>query len=663
MRKIQKWFMGIVSFLIILFAGLYFFDWNVLRPYIASKVTEKTGRRFAINGDLKVHLSLHPRVIANNVVLGNADWSKELNMAEVERLNFKFDLLQLFVGNVHLPEVILSNPHLVLEVNKLGKPNWLFTKNSSDASNAFPEISSLTIDQGNAIYRDPRVKTDLTFNINTIPSTNTNTNSSQKDAETMLELMGKGLFKGMPSTVNARGGALLQLRNADHPYSMSMRAVLGTTKLSAQGVMIDPLHLKGLNLQFILEGSDLALLYPLVGVPIPPTPAYKIAADLSRTGDVWTLQKIKGIVGRSDLNGDFSVDVGQTPQFIKADLVSNNLDLADLGGFIGGKRGDQAADKPPPLDKLLPTEPFNLEKLRAANADVKLQGLKIITQSMPLEKMQAHILIKDGTLKLVPLNFSIAGGNLEMQINVDGRQDRIATHADILAKGLHLDQLMPTEKLSEVTSGAMGGRAKLDMSGNSVAQMLGSANGKAALIMEGGNVSELALRLSNLDIANSLARLIVGDKQTPIRCMVSNLDAVNGDFKIQDMLLDTPKMNLHGTGNVNLKTEEINVRLKAESKSFSLASLRGPINISGTLKNPELNPEMSKVIIRSGFAVALGSVTGGIGALIPLLEFGEKQQSHCAQLIAETKEEVGVKASDLQSRKPTKSIKPAKANK
>lgn len=282
---------------------------------------------------------------------------------------------------------------------------------------------------------------------------------------------------------------------------------------------------------------------------------------------------------------------------------------------------------------------------------------------MPLEKMQAHILINDGTLKLVPLNFSVAGGNLEMQINVDGRKERIETHADILAKGLHLDQLMPNAKLSSVNTGNMGGRAKLDMHGNSIAQMLGSANGKAALIMGGGSVSELTLRLSNLDIANSLARMIGGDKKTPIRCMVSNLEAVKGDFQIQTMLLDTPKMNIYGSGNVNLKTEELNIVLKANSKTFSLAALRGPIIISGTLKNPAINPELDKVIIRASFAAVLGSVTSGLAALIPLLEFGEKQQSHCNELIAEAKTEVGVKESDLKSRqsqKPAKSTKPLK---
>jgi len=646
MNRTQKWLIGVAGFLIIVLVALYFLDWNLLRPYIAGKVTSATGRSFAINGDLKVHLSLRPRIIANDIVMGNAEWGHEPNMAEIKRLDFRVDLLRLLVGHLNFPDIALSAPRVVLEVNKDGTPNWVFKEQDKDKPTRIPEVGALAIDHGIATYRDPRINTDLTFEVNTL--------DGQHGPESMLEVTGKGLFKGMPTTVSARGGALLSLRNADNPYPIKAQAVLGTTKASADGVLIDPLHLKGENINFTLEGNDLALLYPIVGVPLPPTPAYKIAGALNHTGDVWVLRQLKGVVGKSDLRGDASVDVGQKPQFIKADLVSNNLDMADLGGFIGADRGGKPADKPPPSDKLLPIEPFSLEKLRAANADVKFRAAKIITQKIPLEKMDVHMLVDNGMLKLAPLNLSFAGGRLETQIQMDGRQQRIVTHADIAAKGLHLDKLMPTEAMSAVTAGTLGGRAKLVMTGNSVSQMLGSANGEAAVIMDGGSVSELVLRLTNLDIANSLARLIGGDKQTPIRCMVSNLNAVDGNFQIQAMVLDTPKVNVYGTGDVNFSTEALNVRLVAKSKGFSLASLRGPINITGTLKSPAVGPEMGNVIARGGLAVAAGIATGGIGALIPLLAFGKEKQSNCTELIAQAKADVGVKASDMAPRTPSK---------
>src|SRR3546814_8270819 len=58
-----------------------------------------------------------------------------------------------------------------------------------------------------------------------------------------------------------------------------------------------------------------------------------------------------------------SSDLAQKPQLITADLISRNLDLKDLGGFVGGDRGTaKASPKPPPADRVLPQEPFRSEE-------------------------------------------------------------------------------------------------------------------------------------------------------------------------------------------------------------------------------------------------------------------------------------------------------------
>lgn len=635
MTRTRKWLVGIAVFLLLLFVAVSLFDWNFARSYIARKVTDSTGRTFAINGDLDMRLSLRPRIIVNDVVMGNAAWSKDPVMAQIKRADFRIDLLQLLRGRLAFPEISLSELHLVLEVNQDGTPNWIFDQKAKQGE--FPIIKSLMIDRGTVTYRDPTIKTDLALEINTVAASN-------GDPDARLELTGKGQFKGMETLFQAHGGALLALRSADQPYPIKATATLGTTKASIDGALIDPLRLNGQEVNFRLEGSDLALIYTIVGVPMPPTPAYKLAGFLSHSGDIWAFTRLKGTVGKSDLNGDFSVDSGKIPQLITADLVSHNLDLKDLGGIIGANHSDQ------PSGKVLPTEAFNLEKLRAANADVRFKGAKIITENMPVKNMEAHLIINGGQLKLAPLNFGVAGGNLITEITMDGSKSHMVTHADITAKGLNLDQLFPASKMDKVNTGAMGGRAQLDGSGDSIAKILGTANGEAALIMDGGTVSKLLLRLASLDIANSIFALLGGDKQIPIHCMVANFKAVEGDFKVQALLLDTPKANITGEGNVNFADESLHLKLAAKSKIFSLASLRGPIIISGSFNKPVARPDVSKVAVRGSLAVGLGVMTGGIGALIPLLEFGKDKVSNCAALMSQAKSDAGIKQGDIAPR-------------
>ncbi|CAN0386897.1 unnamed protein product, partial [Phaeothamnion confervicola] len=319
-------------------------------------------------------------------------------MARIKRLDFRIDLLKLLVGNVTFPEIALSEPRIVLEVGKDGVPNWVFDEKNKDKEFEFPTIGALTIDKGGVTYRDPRINTDLVFDVKTLEG-------GKEQPESTLDVAGKGRFKGMTTTFHARGGALLSLRDADHPYPIKASGVLGDTKASIDGMLLDPLHLKGEQLNFKLEGSDLAHLYPIIGVPIPPTPAYKLAGFLEHVGDVWTFRRFKGAVGQSDLAGDFAVDRGRHPQLITANLVSQKLVMKDLGGFIGADRGTQPSRAPPPGDRILPAEPFSLEKLQAADADVNFRGEQILTEKMPLDKMTAHLIVKNGQLRLAPLDF------------------------------------------------------------------------------------------------------------------------------------------------------------------------------------------------------------------------------------------------------------------
>lgn len=632
MTRTKKWLAGIAVCLLLLVTAVNLFDWNLARPYIARQVTSSTGRSFAINGDLEVYLSLRPRIIISDVAMGNAAWSKNPVMAQIKRADFKIDLLKFLVGRLSFPEMSLSDIHLLLEVNKDGTPNWVFSK--QDKQSELPSIGALAIDHGSVEFRDPTTNTDLALELHTLTAT-------KDDPESMVEVTGAGQFKGMETKLQARGGALLTLSNSVRPYPIKVTATLGTTKASIDGTLIDPLHFNNEEVNFRLEGSDLALMYPIAGVPLPPTPAYKLAGYLSHSGDIWTFKRFKGKVGKSDLIGDFSVDTGKTPKLITADVVSLVLDMNDLSGIIGADSATM------PSDKVLPTAPFNLEKLRAADADVRFKGEKIITQKLPIEKMEAHLTVKDGALKLDPLNFGIARGDLVTVITMDGRKSHLVTHADITAKGLYLNLLFPESKLNDSSEGTLGGRATLDTSGDSIAQMMGSANGEAALIMDGGTISELLLRMSNLDIANSFLVLLGGDKQVPVRCMVANFKAVEGNFQVQDLVLDTPKVNITGEGNVNFSDESLHLKLVSQSKGFSLASLRGPIIVTGSFKKPKVKPDMGKVMARGGLAAGLGAVTAGIGALLPLLEFGKKKDSNCAALMRQAKSDAGIKQSDI----------------
>jgi uncharacterized protein involved in outer membrane biogenesis len=162
--------------------------------------------------------------------------------------------------------------------------------------------------------------------------------------------------------------------------------------------------------------------------------------------------------------------------------------------------------------------------------------------------------------------------------------------------------------------------------------MFGSANGKLAVAMNGGAISDLALRLADLDVANALVALARGDRAIPIRCFVGDFAAVDGVLQPQTLVLDTAHTIVRGEGTINLRDERLALQLIAKPKDGSLLALRGPIRVDGTLASPVVHPDLGNALVRGGIAVALASVAPP-ALLLPLVQMGKKEQVDCEPLI------------------------------
>jgi hypothetical protein len=452
---------------------------------------------------------------------------------------------------------------------------------------------------------------------------------------------------GLPATANGN----FRSHRVDHPdVSMDVTLRVGDTRASVKGIVRDPADARSMDMQLSLAGASLAELYKIIGVPLPPTPPYRIAGRLVQRDDLWEFRQFTGAVGDSDLSGDFLVDRGRTPQFMKADLKSNHLALADLSGFIGAEKTSGGKVMTPNPNRVLPDSPYSLDKLRAANADVKFEGKQILTERLPVRNMNTHLILRDGVLTLSPLNFAAAGGNLFSDITLDGRGSVISSRADVRVQSLQLAQLLPQLKIAKASVGEIDGRVKLAARGNSVAAMLGTATGSTTLAIGEGEVSDLMLRLSNLDLANALLALVRGDRSIPIRCVVADLAFENGVMHPRQFVFDTAHTTLVGEGKANFADETLDLRLVAKPKNASLLSLRGPINVSGTFAQPSVMPDLGRLAARAGSAVALAAIATPLAAIVPFVQMGRQQQVQCGPLMQTAKQSMQQPVSHIVGR-------------
>lgn len=606
------------------------FDWNWFKGPVERRVTAATGREFHILGNLDVDLSMKPLIRMDGLTLANAPASAEPTMATAKRLAFRVDLWKFIKGDVILPEVTLTDPTLLLEVDKAGKGNWIFDEDGPPTE--WPLIRQLFVSDGELHYRNPKRRTDVLVDVRS-------GEPSKDSRRAPLLIDGGGKYGGNNFKVAGRIQSPLVLEDATKPYHIDLKATAGATTATAKGSLQGAFQMTGFDLDFSLAGADMSQLYPLLGIAVPPTPPYKLRGRLGHVGRTWTFNRFTGRVGDSDLAGDSSFDTGGVRPFLRARLVSKRLDLDDLGGFVGLAPQTGGGETTSPTQaqqsvaqktdsRVLPSRPFELERLRSMDADVTLKAQRINSPPLPLDAMDAHIFIDAGLLRLDPLAFDAAGGRIEGKITLDARKDLIATSADVRVRGLELPKLFPDAKLTQDSTGKISGRIDLDGKGNSVAMMLASSDGDVGLVMGRGRISNLLLEYAGLDIAESLKFLLGKDHVVPIRCAYADFGVKDGLMTSRQLAFDTTDTAILGDGTINLDDETLDLTLKPRPKDRSWLSLRSPLVVGGTFADPSFRPDAKALTLRGGVALALGSLAPP-AALLALFERGPGEDLDC----------------------------------
>ncbi|QQP95889.1 AsmA family protein [Lysobacter enzymogenes] len=606
-------------------------DWNWFKGPVERQVEARTGRKLEIGGNLDVELGRVPVIRADALSFANAPWAKQPLMASAQRLELAIEFWPLLKGEIRIPDIRLTQPRVYLQSDSEHGGNWVF---DNGGGGELPTFRRIWIDDGRLEFLDPADKTDIRLDI-------ASRQPRREDAAPPVEVEGKGRWKNNAFTLQGRAESPLELRDTRNPYRLNLRAAAGATRAHARGELVDPFHLRNFDLQFALSGKNLADLYPLIGVAIPPTPPYALDGRLRRSDALWRYDGFTGKVGDSDLSGNASVDTAGKRPYLRADLASKRLDFDDLAGFVGAAPQQGRGESTNPelaaqharqdaSARLLPDTPYRLDKLRSMDADVKLKAARIEAPGWPLDDMHARLLLEDGLLKLDPLDFGVADGDIRSTVTMDARAPTLRTRADIRAQRLTLAKLMPNVKLGQDAVGKIGGRIALAGSGNSIAKMLGSSDGSVAVGMGQGQISNLLMEFTGIDVAEILKFKLTGDHKIPIRCGFGDFAVRDGVMTAKALAFDTSDTVLIGNGTIDLNQEKLDLVIRPRPKDRSLLALRTPLLVTGTFKQPNARPDYKRLGLRGAAALALGAIAPP-AALLATLELGPGKDTGCAQ--------------------------------
>lgn len=617
-----------------------------LRGPVIRYVAAHLQRQIRVDGRFDAYLfSLHPRIVAESVTIGNPPWTPPGVTAQIGRLALTYDL-PFFGQSFGWRKLEVDQATLHLTRDSQGRSNWQVDPPQVQNGTGPPLIHSLRMPNARVFFADERrhLKFDGTISAQDVPG---------GGPAPALRIEGAGQLNGRPANFTLNSDPLATVTHA-RPYRFEFTELSSGSRLTGKGSMPQPFNFNFLETTFEAAGADMKDLYFLTGVSLPETGGYHLSGKYTRQEHRFEFTDLDATSGRSDMRGNVLVQTKEdAPAHVEADLRSQLLRSSDLGARAAGRA-------PKPVDGkslVLPDTPFQLQGARRSDAIVHFHAQALELGHVSLRAVAAKVTIDAGTLVASPVSASLLEGKLTGAIKIDVTRDVPAADVDLRIVNLKLRKLHRTRSAGKAAGDVVGdaaadggdgaadspapldgplqARLSLQGHGNSIHELASNANGTVTAVLPNGALRSSLAELAGLDL-RGLGLMAAGSKaDTGIRCGVASFDVKAGILTAQRLLLDTDPVLITGEGTINLESEALDLQLQGRPKHPRLR-VRAPLLVRGTFGHPAFSIAATKPMAQAGGAMALGVLLTPVAAMLAFVDPGLAKDTDCGALLAES---------------------------
>lgn len=604
-----------------------------LRPILAARASAALGRNVTIER-LEIPSWRPPRLVLHGVRIASPPELAALapEFATAREVALTLDLGPVWRGGLpDVPEVALAGLHLTAVEAPDGANNYTFTV-SGTGGGGLPRIGAVRIADSSVELNLARRQVQAQVAL-----------ATEADGAIVADVQGQ--YAGQPITGRIRGAPATTLAEATVPYAVEAQLDSGSARLRATGTIAGPLQPAAAQLRLELSGTDLQGLQALTGIPFPPTPPFSLAGAATYEAGIVKLEGLQGRLGSSDLGGDLALDLRAERPVLSGTLASARLDPQDLAGFIGSQPGRvttpgitpaqrQAIARAEASPRLIPNIPMDLPRIQAADFHIAYRADRVLGNWMPFDSIALKLDIEQGRIRVGDLRLAVGRGAITGTIDMTPGEDGMRTRADLRLQRLEVRRLLDSAGEIFQGNGLIGGRIEVDSTGRSLAEILQRGTGRLTFVMAGGSMSQMLVDLSGLQLGEALLSSLGLPEQTRVRCLIGDLALGRGALATRTLLLDTEGDRTTVQGSLDLRTETLSALLRTRSKNFTIGTLATPIQVGGTLKNPQFTPEGGELAARGAAAVGLGLLLAP-AALLPTIQLGIGEDNACAGIARE----------------------------
>lgn len=580
---------------LLVFAHRY--DWSQYRPEVRQAVKAATGRDLSIAGSLQLEILPVPRLRANDLTFGNAEWGSSETMIHAERAGLTVDLRSLLSGAFRIRTMSLWDASLLLETDSDDRGNWEFIGQGDRSGTAavFEGLRKVSV-QGLTVTWKPYGGTPHRLQIDT--------------AGIAAAALGRGITLDLAGTLDGRQVALEGELSPLSAY-LSGRGISGRitgkspqVEIGIEGDFGRFPALDGLDIDVRSSGTRWPVILGVWDMPDKETPPWQADFHVATDGSSVRITDLRMILDKSDLAGHLTFTTNGGRILMAGELNSDFLDISTPERWWAGKVSDDP--DPPSSGRVL--------------SEARIQTGWMTLLDVDLEFDVSTLKTEDLTATGAEMGFRLQKGHLDARIDagIYGGRGTSRTVATIAGEAVEYDSRLQIidadmgnvieEWLGLDLVKARGSiRYELKGIGHSVAEIVSGADGELRIAMDEGTaragVAERAVRgLATTALTSLFAETKVEDVK--MNCFVAQTTITSGIANLEVLVLDTENATVFGEGTANLADETLDMRFKPKPKraTFNAAV---PVLIKGPWRDPEIKAERLSVLRKIAGGVSL----------------------------------------------------------
>jgi AsmA protein len=637
MRKIL---IGLGVVLVVLIAAAFvvpmFIPTDTYREEITSRVRAATGRDLVIKGDIEFTVLPSLGLTVNDVTFANAPGAASKQMASFKQLVVKLKLMPLIGGDIEIDRFVLIEPVINLEVDRRGRPNWVFDKPAKSTFKSTPKTKPAkpsSAGQAGEKGEGSRLKLgDVRLVKGRVSYLDRRTGARQsiEDANLVIALTslrgpltidGSLVWNRQRITIKARvdnpqaigegKSSRVNLAVRSQPVTLTFGGVAKGGKAAVLAGKLD-LDIPSIRKLAAWTGNPIKM----AGAGLGP---FKITGALTLGANRVTLSKADIRLDAITAKGNLSILTGASVPSITAKLDVVKLDLNPYLGVGGGAAasrggadtkaaGGKSTSAPARAAKGWSRAPIDTAPLRMINADLDLSAGSILYQRIKVGRSRLRIRLSGGRLEANLLKLQLYGGSGSGKIVLDARGAVPTLTESFQLNGLDARPFLRDAAGYDGLSGKGSGAIAVTGRGRSQYDIVRSLNGAGKFVFRNGAIK--GANFVGMVCSFNPAALMKGvgkGKETRFS-RLAGVYTIRGGIlsiaKYEDLQLKSPLLRLAVKGKTSLPARTLDFRIepkivgscKGQGSAFAKKGVAIPLMLGGTWEKPRWKLDLAAIL-------------------------------------------------------------------